>query len=83
MFIVELLAVAFLVGFFAIPVYWGSQIDKTNLQIEIMRRQKDLGKPIFDDIDFEKYRSIKELKRLNEELKSLPRLKPLISTIQI
>lgn len=74
MFIVELLAVAFLVGFFAIPVYWGSQIDKTNLQIEIMRRQKDLGKPIFDDIDFEKYRSIKELSRLNEELKSLQRI---------
>ena len=74
MFIVELLAVAFLVGFFAIPVYWGSQIDKTNLQIEIMRRQKDLGKPVFDDIDFEKYRSIKELSRLNEELKSLQRI---------
>lgn len=34
-----------------------------------MRRQKDLGKPIFDDIDFEKYSSIKELIQLNEELK--------------
>lgn len=74
MFVVYILAVAFLVGFFAIPVYWGSQIDKTNLQIEIMRRQKDLGKPIFDDIDFEKYSSIKELIQLNEELKSLQRI---------
>lgn len=74
MFIVELLAVAFLVGLFAIPVYWGSQIDKGNLEKEIMYRQKALGKPMFDDIDFEKYRSIKELIQLNEELKNLQRI---------
>ena len=74
MFIVELLAVAFLVIFFAVPMYMASQIDRSNLKIEIMRRQKDLGKPVFDDIDFEKYRSIKELSRLNEELKSLQRI---------
>ena len=74
MFIVELLAVAFLVGLFAIPVYWGSQIDRGNLEKEIMYRQKALGKPMFDDIDFEKYRSIKELIQLNEELKNLQRI---------
>lgn len=74
MFVVHILAVAFLVGLFAIPVYWGSQIDRGNLEIEIMSRQKDLGKPIFDDIDFEKYRSIRELIRLNEELKNLQRI---------
>lgn len=74
MFIVHLLAVAFLVGLFAIPVYWGSQIDRGNLEKEIIYRQKALGKPIFDDIDFEKYGSIKELMRLNEELKTLQRI---------
>lgn len=68
MFIVELLAVAFLVGFFAVPMYMASQIDRSNLKIEIMKRQKALGKPIFDDIDFEKYR-FKELIQLNKELK--------------
>lgn len=74
MFVDQLLAVAFLVGLFAIPVYWGSQIDRSNLEKEIMYRQKDLGKPIFDDIDFEKYSSIKELLQLNEELKSQQRM---------
>lgn len=74
MFVVYILAVAFLVGLFAIPVYWGSQIDRCNLEKEIMYRQKVLGKPVFDDIDFEKYRSIKELLQLNEELKSLQRI---------
>lgn len=74
MFVVHILAVAFLVGLFAIPVYWGSQIDRGNLEKEIMYRQKALGKPIFDDIDFEKYRSIRELIRLNEELKNLQRI---------
>lgn len=74
MFIVRVLAVAFLGGFFAVPMYMAYQIDKTNLQIEIMRRQRDLGKPIFDDIDFENYSSIRELSRLNEELKNLQRI---------
>lgn len=74
MFIVYLLAVAFLVGLFAILVYWGSQIDRGNLEKEIMYRQRALGKPIFDDIDFEKYGSIKELIRLNEDLKVLQRM---------
>lgn len=69
MFIVELLAVAFLVILFAVPMYMAYQIDRSNLEIEIMKRQKALGKPIFDDIDFEKYRSIKELIQLNKELK--------------
>lgn len=69
MFIVNLLGVAFLVIFFAVPMYMACQIDKTNLRIEIMRRQRDLGKSVFDDIDFEKYRSFKELIQLNKELK--------------
>ena len=69
MFIVEVFAVAFLVILFAVPMYMASQIDRSNLEIEIMKRQKALGKPIFDDIDFEKYRSIKELIQLNKELK--------------
>ena len=69
MVIVQLLGVAFLVIFFAVPMYMASQIDRSNLEIEIMKRQKALGKPIFDDIDFEKYRSIKELIQLNKELK--------------
>ena len=74
MIIVQVFAVAVLVAIFAVPIYMGSEIDKDKLKIEIMRRQKDLGKPIFDNIDFEKYRSIKELSRLNEELKSLQRI---------
>ena len=69
MFISQLIAVVLLVSVFAIPVYWASRIDRGSLEIEIMRRQRDLGKPVFDDIDFEKYRSIKELIQLNEELK--------------
>lgn len=83
MFVGQFIAVAFLMGLFAIPVYLGSQIYRGNLEKEIMYRQKALDKPVFDDIDFEKYRSIKELIQLNKELKSLPRLKLLISTIQI
>lgn len=74
MFTEKLLAVVVLVGAFAILVYWGSQIDRGNLEKEIMYRQKVLGKPIFDDIDFEKYGSIKELLQLNEELKALQRI---------
>lgn len=69
MFIGQFIAVAFLVSLFAIPVYLGSQIYRGNLEKEIMYRQKALDKPVFDDIDFEKYRSIKELIQLNEELK--------------
>lgn len=69
MFIGQFIAVAFLVGLFAIPVYLGSQIYRGNLEKEIMYRQKALDKPAFDDIDFEKYSSIKELIQLNEELK--------------
>ena len=74
MFIGQLIAVVLLVSVFAIPVYWASRMDRGNLEIEIMRRQRDLGKPVFDDIDFEKYGSIKELIRLNEELKTLQRI---------
>lgn len=74
MFIGQLIAVVLLVSVFAIPVYWASRIDRGSLEIEIMRRQRDLGKPVFDDIDFEKYGSIKELMRLNEELKNLQRI---------
>ena len=74
MFIGQLIAVVLLVSVFAIPVYWASRIDRGSLEIEIMRRQRDLGKPVFDDIDFEKYRSIKELIQLNEELKNLQRI---------
>lgn len=69
MFIGQFIAVAFLVSLFAIPVYLGSQIYRGNLEKEIMYRQKALDKPVFDDIDFEKYHSIKELIQLNEELK--------------
>lgn len=69
MFVGQFIAVAFLVMLFAIPVYKAFKVDRGSLEIEIMKRQKALGKPIFDDIDFEKYRSIKELIQLNEELK--------------
>lgn len=75
MIIVQVFAVAVLVAIFAVPIYMGSEIDKDKLKIEIMRRQKALGKPIFDDVDFEKYHSFKELSRLNEELKNLQRIK--------
>ena len=74
MFIGQLIAVVLLVSVFAIPVYWASRIDRVSLEIEIMRRQRDLGKSVFDDIGFEKYGSIKELIRLNEELKTLQRI---------
>ena len=67
--LVNLLGVAFVVGLFAIPAYLALQIDRGNLEKEIKMRQKALGKPIFDDIDFEKYRSFKELIQLNKELK--------------
>lgn len=74
MFTSQLLAVALLVGVSAIPIYLVFKAYRNSLEIEIMRRQKDLGKPIFDDIDFEKYHSIKELIQLNEELKNLQRI---------
>jgi hypothetical protein len=74
MFIVQVLDVAFIVAFFGSVIYMASEIDKSKLKIEIMRRQKALEKPIFDDVDFEKYHSFKELSRLNEELKSLQRI---------
>ena len=70
----KLLAVVVLVGVFAILVRMLFKIDRNSLEIEIRYRQKDLGKPIFDDIDFEKYSSIKELLQLNEELKSQQRM---------
>lgn len=69
MFTEKLLAVVVLVGAFAILVRLLLKVNRNSLEIEIMRRQKDLGKPVFDDIDFEKYSSIKELIQLNEELK--------------
>lgn len=69
MFTEKLLAVVVLVGVFAILVRLLLKVNRNSLEIEIMRRQKGLGKPIFDDIDFEKYSSIKELIQLNEELK--------------
>lgn len=69
MFTEKLLAVVVLVGVFAILVRLLLKVNRNSLEIEIMRRQKGLGKPIFDDIDFEKYSSIKELIKLNEELK--------------
>ena len=69
MFTEKLLALVVLVGVFAILVRLLLKVNRNNLEIEIMRRQKALGKPIFDDIDFEKYSSIKELLQLNEELK--------------
>ena len=69
MFVDQLLAVMLLVSLFVLPVRLLLKVNRNSLEIEIMRRQKDLGKPIFDDIDFEKYSSIKELIQLNEELK--------------
>ena len=75
MFTEKVLAVVVIVGaFFAILVHLVRKIIRNTLEIVIMRRQRDLGKPIFDDIDFEKYRSIRELSRLNEELKNLQRI---------
>lgn len=74
MFVGQLIAVAFLMGLFAVPIHLIYKINRDSLEIEIMRRQRDLGKPVFDDIDFEKYRSIRELSRLNKELKRLQRI---------
>ena len=70
-----LLAVMLLVSLFALPVYLLLKFNRGSLEIEIMRRQNDLGKPVFDDIDFEKYHSIRELIQLNEELKRQQRMK--------
>jgi hypothetical protein len=70
----QLVAVLLLVSLFALPISLLLKINRGSLEIEIMRRQNDLGKPVFDDIDFEKYGSIKELIRLNEELKTLQRM---------
>lgn len=76
MFTEKVLAVVVIVGaFFAILVHLVRKIIRNTLEIVIMRRQRDLGKPIFDDIDFEKYHSIGELRQLNEELKNLQRIK--------
>ena len=69
MFVDQLLAVMLLVSLFVLLVRLLLKVNRNSLEIEIMRRQKDLGKPIFDDIDFEKYSSIKELIQLNEEVK--------------
>lgn len=74
MFVDQLLAVMLLVSLFVLLVRLLLKVNRNSLEIEIMRRQKDLGKPIFDDIDFEKYSSIKELLQLNEELKSQQRM---------
>jgi len=75
MFTEKVLAVVVIVGaFFAILVHLVRKIIRNTLEIVIMRRQRDLGKPIFDDIDFEKYHSIGELRQLNEELKNLQRI---------
>ena len=74
MFVGQLIAVAFLMGVFAVPIHLIYKINRDSLEIEIMRRQRDLGKPVFDDIDFERYRSIRKLTRLNEELKNLQRI---------
>ena len=74
MFTEKLLAVVVFVGMFAILVRMVYKIIRNTLEIEIMRRQRDLEKPIFDDIDFEKYGSIKELIQLNEGLKSQQRI---------
>ena len=74
MFVDQLLAVMLLVSLFVLLVRLLLKVNRNSLEIEIMRRQKDLGKPIFDDIDFEKYSSIKELLQLNEELKTLQRI---------
>lgn len=65
----QLVAVLLLVSLFALPISLLLKVNRGSLEIEIMRRQNDLGKPVFDDIDFEKYGSIKELIQLNEELK--------------
>ena len=65
----QLVAVLLLVILFALPISLLLKVNRGSLEIEIMRRQNDLGKPVFDDIDFEKYGSIKELIQLNEELK--------------
>jgi hypothetical protein len=70
----QLVAVLLLVSLFALPISLLLKVNRGSLEIEIMRRQNDLGKPVFDDIDFEKYGSIKELIRLNEELKTLQRM---------
>lgn len=75
MFVNYLLAVALLVLVCAIPAHLFQKVVRGDLEIEIMRRQKALEKPVFDDVDFEKYSSIRELIRLNEELKSLQRMK--------
>jgi hypothetical protein len=65
----QLVDVLLLVILFALPISLLLKVNRGSLEIEIMRRQNDLGKPVFDDIDFEKYGSIKELIQLNEELK--------------
>lgn len=69
MFVNYLLAVALLMLVCAILAHLFQKVVRGDLEIEIMRRQKALEKPVFDDIDFEKYSSIKELIQLNEELK--------------
>ena len=70
----QLVAVLLLVSLFAIPIYKEFEVDRGSLEKEIMKRQRALGKPVFDDIDFEKYHSIRELIQLNEELKSQQRM---------
>lgn len=74
MFIGQLIAVALLMLVCAILAHLFQKVVRGDLEIEIMRRQKALEKPVFDDIDFEKYSSIKELIQLNEELKRQQRI---------
>ena len=52
MFVDQLLAVMLLVSLFVLLVRLLLKVNRNSLEIEIMRRQKDLGKPIFDDLDF-------------------------------
>ena len=49
MFTEQLLDVAMLVGAFAFIVRMVRKTNRNSLEIEIMRRQRDLDKPVFDD----------------------------------
>lgn len=50
------------------------KMERKMLELEIMCRQEWLGEYVFDDIDFEKFKTNRRLECLNEELKKLQQL---------
>lgn len=59
---------------FVFLVYIENKMERKMVELEIMRRQEWLGEYVFNDIDFENFKTNRQLECLNEELKNLQRI---------